>query len=152
MDFCKSTCKSIKAYWGSEGAGILAIAEDTGNILVGKRSSNVREGESWGVLGGKRIPQDQDIEDTALREFCEETGFEGGIELIPILMFEDPQLFRYYTFIGLVACEFEPKCTDENEEIQWVSWDALQQLVPKHFGLEVLLDLVGDTLKRFADP
>jgi 8-oxo-dGTP pyrophosphatase MutT (NUDIX family) len=140
------------AYWGTSGGGVLAIAEDTGRFLVALRGKDVREPGTWGTIGGRRDPGDITLKDTALREFREETGYEGDIDLIPVLDFEDPGLFKYRNFVGVLSQEPEElEHNDENEVLAWVTYEELMALDPKHPGLAILLDLAADALQAFVN-
>jgi len=141
-----------RAYWGTSGAGVLAVAEDTGRILVALRGEKVREPGTWGTIGGRRDPQDKSLRETALREFIEETGYQGPIDLIPALDYDDPGLFQYRNYIGLMPAEVaEFEKNSENDKLQWCTYDELMALDPKHPGLEVLLDFLGNALKELTD-
>jgi dATP pyrophosphohydrolase len=137
------------AYWGTEGAGILAIAEDTGRFLVGLRSENVREPGTWNLPGGKRDKNDKTLEDTALREFKEETGYDGPLDLVPVMEFEDPGVFVFKTFVGLLPTEVDLDVNHETDEFRWVSFAELIDLEPKHPGFEILLDVAKDALEEY---
>jgi 8-oxo-dGTP pyrophosphatase MutT (NUDIX family) len=141
---------SKTAYWGTSGAGVLAVAEDTGRFLVALRGKDTREPGTWGTIGGRRDPGDKTLKDTALREFREETGYEGDIDLVPVLDFEDPGRFKYRNFVGVLPQEPEDlEGNDENEVLLWATYEELMALDPKHPGLAVLLDSAADALKDF---
>jgi 8-oxo-dGTP pyrophosphatase MutT (NUDIX family) len=140
-----------RSYWGTEGAGVLAVAEDTGRFLVALRAQDVVEPGTWGTIGGKHDYKDEDLEATALREFGEETGYQGQIELFPVLDYEDPGKFKYRNFIGVVPTESkEITKNGESDEIKWVTFEELLALDPKHPGLEILLDAASEALSEFA--
>ena len=130
---------------------MLAVAEDTGRFLVGLRSDSVVEPGTWGTIGGRKDPRDENLKATALREFQEETGYAGSIELIPIMNFKDPDVFEYRTYLGILPSEqVEFKSNSENVELRWCTYEELQKLDDKHYGLTVLLDVAGEALQEFA--
>ena len=142
--------KHKKSYWGTSGAGVLAVAEDTGRFLVGLRGEKTFEPGTWGTIGGRHEPQDKDLRATALREFQEETGYAGPMELIPIMDFKDPDVFQYRTYLGILPTEnIEFKSNAENTDLKWFSYEELQKLDDKHYGLHILLDVAGEALKEF---
>ena len=127
------------------GAGILPIAP-SGKILIGFRSKECDSPHTWGPFGGKA--ESNDMKKEALREFREETGFKGDLELFPAYIYEDKNL-KFYNFIGLVD-EFKPKLDHETDKAKWVTLTELKQLSPKHFGLIELLKESGDIIKKHA--
>jgi 8-oxo-dGTP pyrophosphatase MutT (NUDIX family) len=97
------------------------------------------------LIGGKIDEEEgqseSNIEDVAKREFIEETGYSGKIELIPAYIFETPnKSFKYYNFIGLIDNEFNPQIDWETEYFKWVTFDEMMKIEPKHFGLKALLN------------
>ena len=126
-------------YWGDRGAGILAIAEDTGNVLVALRSDYVNEPGTWGTVGGK-VDNNESFEEAAIREFEEETGYAGPIDLIPGYKFVDGPVFEYQNFIGVVPEEFETEPTTwETSMFEWIPVEKLKNLAPKHRGLDAFI-------------
>jgi len=131
--------------WGNIGAGILPYCKKTKRFLLAFRSSYVLEPHTWGIWGGK-IEDNEDIEESAIREFEEESGYNNTIKLIPSYIYKE-RGFTYHNFIGLIEDEFEPGLDWENErgvveteDYKWVTLDELLKIEPKHFGLEKLLD------------
>ena len=169
-----SSWKRNPDYWGTAGAGIIPLAEDTGRFLVPLRSSYVNEPHTWGTIGGKldtldgeegyndetgrwvemtEDPELEEPEDAAQREFEEETGSDLPVELIALYTFRDPAVgFTYYNFLGLIPEEFEPESNWETDEWAWVTLPELLALEPKHFGLKALLrdEPSVETLLRHA--
>ena len=150
------TWRKNPEYWGTAGAGIIPVAEDTGRFLIPRRSREVNEPGTWGTIGGKLDAIDadyddedwdewadtklEDPEDAALREFEEETCQCLALELVPLLVFQDAEVgFTYYNFLGLVKHEFDPCINWETDEWVWLTLDQLLDLEPKHFGLEAVL-------------
>lgn len=127
-------------FWGNLGAGVLPICTKTKRILLAYRSAYVNEPHTWGVFGGKLDEgvQDEDLAQVALREFREESGYEGEINLTPAYIFKRPN-FEYHNFLGIVDAEFEPELDWETESTKWVNYQELIDIYPKHFGLKDLL-------------
>jgi 8-oxo-dGTP pyrophosphatase MutT (NUDIX family) len=125
-------------FWGNIGAGVLAIAESTGRILVSYRSKFVNEPNTWGVVGGKLDDDKGSVQKAALREFKEETGYSGPLKLVPAFVFKTKG-FTYHNFIGLVKDEFASKLDWETERFEWMTFEEVKNLKPMHFGLKVLL-------------
>lgn len=127
-------------YWGSIGAGVLPICLKTKRLLISYRSAYVLEPHTYGTIGGKLDFDEEknDLSSIALREFQEETGFHGNINLIPAYIFRDKN-FEYHNFIGVVTDEFKARIDWETERFEWVTFEQLLKLNPKHFGLKKLL-------------
>ena len=141
-------------FWGNVGAGVLPIAKSTGRLLLNHRSAYVNEPNTWGVWGGKVDDEESmDLESEAKREFMEESGYHGPIQLFPAYVFNTSG-FQYHNFIGLVPDEFEPKIPPihqwETQGHQWISLDELSTINPKHFGLQKLIQHSGDLIQKMA--
>ena len=128
-------------FWGDIGGGVLAISKSSGRILMALRSAYVNEPNTWGVVGGALDDPNEDMMETVKREFEEETGYRKQLKLFPAYVFKTPTgSFEYHNFIGLVNEEFVPKKDWETELFQWMSFDEMMKLKPKHhFGLTGLL-------------
>lgn len=137
-------------FWGNIGAGILPICKNTKRILVGLRSSEVLEPNTWGTFGGK-LDIDEGIEESiregAIRELEEELGYKGNIDLIDAFIFRSGS-FEYHNFFGIVDEEFEYSLDWENDDAKWMTVEELYQLPNKHFGLISLLNESGDLLEK----
>jgi len=126
------------SFWGDIGGGVLPICKKTKRILLPFRSIYVNEGNTYGVWGGK-LDDDEHIEQTVKREFNEETGHDLVGELTPVFVFKTNG-FEYYNFIGVVNEEFKPILNWETESYEWVTFDEMIEIEPKHFGLRSLLN------------
>lgn len=128
-------------FWGDYAAGTLVYCKSTKRFLVTLRSVYVNEPGTIGIFGGALDDYIQnDLEETAKREFMEETGYEGYIKLIPLYKFVTPnKSFEYQNYLGLIEDEFEPELDWENEDYYWLTFDELLNKENKHFGLELLL-------------
>ena len=156
----KSLIKFLKEnepshFWGSVGAGVLPVCPTTGRALISFRSAYVQEPNTWGVWGGKLDLEngdetEDDVEIAARREFREETGFSGQLRLIPAYVFRAKGgNFVYHNFIGIVSEEFEPELDWETEDFRWMTWDELNKLNRKHFGLVELLRNDSEAIERY---
>jgi 8-oxo-dGTP pyrophosphatase MutT (NUDIX family) len=135
-----------RGYWGSQGAGILAIATDTGKWLLGLRSNATTfEPGTWALIGGKM--DENNPRNAAKREFIEETGYQGTFDLHQAHTYKSPEKgengepkFVYHNFVGeIVKGHWEPKLNWETAKFIWVDYEGLQKIKPKHFGLIELL-------------
>ena len=139
-------------YWGKEAAGILTLCTKTKRFLIALRSPYVMEPETYGIFGGKLDENEHDPKKVALRELQEETEYYGEIHLKKAYVFEDKKVgFKYHNFIGLVPEEFEAELNWENTKAIWMTFEELEKLKNKHFGLVELLhnskDLILDLIK-----
>jgi len=134
------TNKSGEAFWGNAGAGVLPICPSTQRILVGLRSNEVNEPNTWGTFGGA-IDNTEKPETSARRELAEELGYRGHIKLIPAYIYTSPGgNFKYFNFLGVVDEEFKPRLDWENDDAQWMTLDEIESLPNIHFGLKNLLE------------
>ena len=126
-------------FWGNVAAGVLPFCISTRRFLINYRSKYVNEPHTWGIWGGK-LDNDENIKETVIREFNEETGFNDKIKLINAYVFKNPNgFFKYYNFIGLIDNEFEPILDWESEDYKWLTIDKLYNQENLHFGLKKLL-------------
>ena len=146
-------------YWGTIGAGILPYCSTTRRFLINHRSGDVLEPNTWGTWGGKLdegIEEEHEIEGVALREFEEESGFNGSIDLHIIYIFKaSGNVFKYYNYLGIVNEEFEPQLDWESQGFEWLTMDDLLSLSNNklkhkkiHFGLKALIKNGLDKIKR----
>jgi 8-oxo-dGTP pyrophosphatase MutT (NUDIX family) len=125
-------------FYGSSGAGVLVLAADTGRVLFSQRSSHVNEPHTWACWGGK-VERGEDPRVAALREFREETLYEGPVARpLALLHVYRSGSFTYRNFLAVVPAEFEPELDWETEAAVWTHLDDAPH--PRHFGLEALLE------------
>ena len=136
------------------GAGFFPITQKNGDFLVllGKRSYNSTYPGEWCPLGGGSEGNESPLA-TAVREFREETGFKGTYLDIKMLNIQKkgPKQPLYYLYLCHIPY-FLPILDRENEELEWIKYQNLPLLDPKHFSLENLLTNQNDrnTIERFA--
>jgi 8-oxo-dGTP pyrophosphatase MutT (NUDIX family) len=121
-----------KEFTNPGSAGILLYAEDTGRYGLQQRSDSVNDPGVWAAWGGGR-KSGESLEQCALRELAEESGYQGPVELEPLA-----QNSRYVTFIGRVPREFAPTPNAEVKDHCWV--DAGAWPSPMHPGMAVALE------------
>lgn len=153
-DFADYDNDSGENFWGNVGAGVLPIARSTGRILLNFRSSYVNEPNTWGIWGGKVDDEHMmDLQAEARREFMEESGYNGSIQLTPAYIFKTSG-FEYHNFIGVIPDEFEPDIPPqhqwETEGHEWMTFEEVMSVEPKHFGLSGLLQHSGSAIQRLT--
>jgi 8-oxo-dGTP pyrophosphatase MutT (NUDIX family) len=145
-------------YWGQAAAGVLPMCTKTGRVLLTLRSADVMEPGTWGIPGGRIMDGSwkrhwgtgegfqepaESPEDGGVREFREETGYAGRVQLVPLLVYRDRLSgFTFHNFLGLVSHEFPESQVEEsweNAEARWMTIDEALAIEPKHFGLRALL-------------
>lgn len=126
-------------FWGNVAAGCIMYAKSTNRFLINYRSEYVNEPHTYGTIGGK-IDEDENPEEAVLREVTEESGYEGDVNLIPLLVFENQnKTFKYYNFLAIIEDEFEPILDWESDGFEWITFDELLNIEPKHPGFKSLL-------------
>jgi 8-oxo-dGTP pyrophosphatase MutT (NUDIX family) len=108
------------------GAGILPLAATTGRVLLGERAAPCSEPGSWAGFGGGAEPDDASAEETALREFVEETGYTGPIRLAGHYACGNGGVSTQL-FVGIVPDEFEPELNWEHSMALWLDPATLNQ-------------------------
>ena len=132
-------------HWGTEAAGCIFIAKDTGRILLAHRSDQVDyEPHTWGTWGGK-IDSGETPAMAVNREVEEETGFDGMYKIHPLYVYRDGG-FEYHNYMVLVPFEFKPQLNWENDNSKWVEYGQWPK--PLHYGMEALIQHAGDKIQR----
>lgn len=130
-------------------AGVLPIASSTKNILVAKRGKACRGYPGhFSVIGGASN-LGESAAACAEREFREETGYEGDMELVPLdvnFSSQEPgRVLRYHTFIGLLPHEIQEfmvkeEFAHETEYFTWMPLIELLELDKKHPAFKKMLE------------
>lgn len=135
-------------------SGGVFLTKDTKRFLFLLRAKGKTE-NTWGIVGGKKEPQDHTLYDTLMREIEEEVGFLPVIQkTIPLELFiSGDQKFQYNTYVLIVENEFIPKLNNEHYGYSWCNYNSWPK--PLHQGLknsfnnkiikaklELLLDLI----------
>ena len=135
-----------RKYWGTEAAGTIHVAKDTGRILFLLRSGDEdSESGQWEMtIGGRKEETDPDAGATRDREAAEEIGPVANIlDTRQIELFfdtgDDHKPFKYNVFVRVMAGEFEPTLSDEHDGWKWVDIAKNEIPSPLHFGAERLL-------------
>jgi 8-oxo-dGTP pyrophosphatase MutT (NUDIX family) len=136
-------------------SGGLFLARDTKRFMLLLRTQGKTAG-TWGLVGGKKEPNDVTPYDILNREIEEEVGTTPKIKkVIPLELFTSmDNNFQYNTYVLMVDREFIPTLNSEHASYAWCAFDAwpkpLHQGVKHSFGnrtvrakLELLLDLLN---------
>lgn len=128
-------------HWGKYGAGCLLYSKSSKKFMVGLRSEDVLEPNTWSTFGGA-VDGDSSLIDTVRNELYEEIGILDDmiIDMIPIFVYNGKHDFKYHNFIAIVDEEFTPNLNWENSDYMWLSVDGILKLENKHYGLQALLN------------
>lgn len=119
----------------SKAAGIMPIAIDSGRFLLGLRPDGV-----YSTIGGY-VCWGEKFHEAAVREFSEETMYNGPLIILKGYTFHNPvKNFEYVNFIGVCPTEFQSRLNEENIEVEWLTLSQLYAGgLPLHRGLEEFL-------------
>lgn len=135
-------------------SGGLFVSKESKRFLFLLRTQGKTAG-SWGLVGGKKEPQDSTPFDALKREIDEEVGKSPTIrKIIPLELFvSNDQRFHYNTYILLIDKEFIPTLNREHSGYAWCGYESWPR--PLHQGvrnslnnkitrakIELLLDLI----------
>jgi 8-oxo-dGTP pyrophosphatase MutT (NUDIX family) len=136
-------------------SGGLFLAQDTKRFMLLLRSHEKTFG-TWGLVGGKKEPEDVTPYDILHREILEEVGVTPKIKkIIPLELFtSNDNNFQYNTYVLTVAHEFIPTLNNEHTGYAWCTYNQwpkpLHQGVRNSFNnkviqakLELLLELLN---------
>jgi 8-oxo-dGTP pyrophosphatase MutT (NUDIX family) len=135
-------------------SGGLFLAKDTKRFLFLLRTQGKTAG-TWGLVGGKKEPEDLTPYDILIREVAEEVGKTPPIKkVVPLELFvSNDQQFQYNTYVLIVEKEFIPTLNNEHAGYAWCDFSAWPKPLHKgvktslsnrsiHTKLEILLELV----------
>lgn len=128
-----------------KASGILLISRSTSRVFLALRSKYVSDPLVWGCPGGGVEPTES-YRDAAIREFREEIGYDGGIDMYNLYTYRDEKV-TYRCWLGFVDEEFEPILNRENDRGVWFPWHEIIQLKNQgklHYGLERVIEERGD--------
>jgi 8-oxo-dGTP pyrophosphatase MutT (NUDIX family) len=141
------------------GAGILPVCKKTGRVLIQKRGKHIVYPNQWATFGGK-AEEGETPEQAAIREFREESGFDGRIYDMTKVDTQEKESFVFHNFLAGVADEFPVntigKKTDaghiEVQDAMWVHLDDIPKIKGKiHYGLKRILNTKSKVLHSFVD-
>ena len=91
---------------------------------------------TWGLVGGKKEPQDVTVIDCLHREIQEEIGKTPAIrKIIPLELYtSSDQTFQFNTYVLIVDREFIPSLNDEHSGYAWCSYNSWPK--PLHQGVK----------------
>ncbi|PPF50189.1 MULTISPECIES: NUDIX domain-containing protein [unclassified Rathayibacter] len=122
-----------RRFWGRFGAAGLLLRDPSGRVLLQHRVSWSHFGDTWGLPGGARHPEETAFE-AALRESEEEAGVPADL-IRPVLssvVVIGP--WSYSTVLAESREHFTPRISDaESTELRWVAPDEVDSL-PLHPG------------------
>jgi RNA:NAD 2'-phosphotransferase (TPT1/KptA family)/GNAT superfamily N-acetyltransferase/ADP-ribose pyrophosphatase YjhB (NUDIX family) len=138
-------------YWAGEGnaaSGVLPVCPSKGTVCLAWRSPYVMSPDCWGTIGGA-VKKGMSPQQSAKTEMAEETGYHGGIRLIPAYTFLD-RGFKYFNFVGVVPNEFPFSPGEghgwETDHIAWVPYEQVVKDMQENPG-----DYHPGLLKLFAN-
>lgn len=116
-------------------SGGLFLARDTKRFLFLLRTQG-KTADTWGIVGGKKEPNDITPFEALQREIAEEIGRVPPLEkIIPLELFtSNDQNFQYNTYIVIVEKEFIPILNNEHSGYAWCSYKNWPK--PLHQGLK----------------
>ncbi|NQX10679.1 NUDIX domain-containing protein [Microbacteriaceae bacterium VKM Ac-2855] len=122
-----------RRFWGRFGAAGLLLRDPDGRILLQHRASWSHFGDTWGLPGGARHPDETAFEG-ALREAGEEAGVPPELVRPRLASVVTVGPWSYTTVIADATESFTPEITDaESRELRWVAPDDVAAL-PLHPG------------------
>ena len=136
-------------------SGGLFLAKDTKRFLFLLRNQGKTAG-TWGLVGGKKEPNDATAYAALQREIQEEVGKTPSIKkIVPLELFtSEDQNFQFNTYLLIVEKEFIPTLNDEHVGYAWCdlnNWPKpLHQGVKRSLSnktnktkIELLLDIIA---------
>jgi 8-oxo-dGTP pyrophosphatase MutT (NUDIX family) len=120
----------------SRGAGVMFMATYSGRFLLNRRAVDSPFPDTWAAFGG-RGEFNETAQETAIREFFEETGHRIDSEMEHLFHFEYPN-FTFDTFLATSEREFNPHLTSEASDFCWTTLEDIPEKI--HEGLRSILE------------
>jgi 2'-5' RNA ligase/8-oxo-dGTP pyrophosphatase MutT (NUDIX family) len=154
-----------QGFWGGksgQASGILPVCPAKGTICLAMRSNYVDHPNVYSTIGGA-LQEGLGPAESAKKELAEETGYTGGINLIPAFTYSGFGGFNYHNFIGVVSQEFglnpQPGGThdlehkDETASLNWVPYETVMEDIGTnsskyHPGLLKLFQNSGNIIRK----
>lgn len=135
-----------------KGAGILLFANDTGNVLIAKRSEEVSKSGTISIPGG-HLEMGEDAKEAATREFREETGLDVPLYDVHEVHSSTRHDHAFHTFVAYTpeqpdSITPEPEHAHEHDGFAWVSPAKLMNIKNLHPGFKRTLQNIS--LQRLA--
>ncbi len=107
------------------GAGIFLVDKQTGDVLLGRRSFQSPQPNTWSIFGGTyESAKDASIQNTAKREFSEETGVDDEYEISKTPFYvQDSQKLTFYNYLGISDGKFPVTIDKEHITYGWYPLD-----------------------------
>ncbi|KZX20500.1 NUDIX domain-containing protein [Rathayibacter tanaceti] len=122
-----------RRFWGRFGAAGLLLRDPSGRVLLQHRVSWSHFGDTWGLPGGARHPEESAFE-AALRESEEEAGVPAELILPVLSSVVTIGPWSYSTVLAEAREHFTPRISDaESTELRWVAPEDVNSL-PLHPG------------------
>lgn len=139
-------------------AGTFVLCPKTGRHLMMKRPEGYKYAGYWSFPGGGFEDKDGSPKVAAIREFREETGYEGEIIISksPILV-EKSNHLDFYSYLCIVQEEFVPNlkgeevCGTEHVEYAWFELSVIfDKIMPSAKSiLENKMNVLKEAIKKF---
>ena len=123
-------------YEAKKASGAIILAKDTNRIMLSQRGVLGDFPLVWATTGGCMEPN-EGPRTACRREIREETGYDGQMALIPLMVYSDGPSFMYYNFLAVIPWEFTPKKDEENNAFGWFKFGEWPE--PTHPGFDRLL-------------
>jgi 8-oxo-dGTP diphosphatase len=123
-----TTCSLGHRHWGRYGAaGLMAVAQDSAQVLLQHRAAWSHGGPTWGVPGGARSSQET-ARQAAERETVEETGLDVRRLTVVGEHVADHRTWSYTTLVATVPERLPVVADRESIALAWVPLDAVAGL------------------------
>ena len=117
---------------------VITVAQNTGRVLVAKRSSNVKNSGEYNFIGGKINKNEYPIK-AAARELREETGFIAKIGELYNIKYLNNKNYSIHGYVYLIPEETKPTLNDESDSYKYVNFKELKNL-DLHKPTKILVD------------